>query len=282
VNVVVGIVYHKRAAPVPRALAQGVEVVTHVNAVGANGGSKWAGFGANHNHLMESVSGADWYVALNPDVTTTGRTILDLVERAEEGGYTVAAPLLETPWGRSGMPQEDFPGPGRWLKETVRGAGSDSYANGASGKSGMQPSAWVSGACMAIRVGSCPVRFDERYFMYFEDVDLCLRASALGGTVGVCTSIVMEHDSGWSASDPLRSHRGVEFARSALLFAARDGASGTAMRAAGLARYGSRACLRGRAEAERVASRSITRGFLGARTRPGLSDLAEKHNGTSG
>jgi N-acetylglucosaminyl-diphospho-decaprenol L-rhamnosyltransferase len=279
-NVVVGIVYQRRAGKVPKALT-GLEVMTCVNAED-HGSSPWSGFGANHNRLIEEAAGADWYVALNPDAAASRHAISELVIRAEAGGYLIAAPLLQTPWGRSGKPQEELPGPRRWFREAVHGAHALALRNGAVKSSGMARSAWVSGACMALRIGSERLRFDERYFMYFEDVDLCMRASAMGANVGVCTSITVEHDSGWSKGDPLKWHRGVEFARSALRFAERHGDSPAAMRTAGLVRYGSRACLRGRAEPERVASRSISRGFLAPHVYSGLSDVARQHNRTRG
>ena len=61
---------------------------------------------------------------------------------------------------------------------------------------GAREAAFLSGACLAIprteweRAGG----FAERYFMYFEDVDLSLRLRLAGGRLGVEPSAVVDHD----------------------------------------------------------------------------------------
>lgn len=58
------------------------------------------------------------------------------------------------------------------------------YLSDAHHKTSTVPTGWVSGACLAIRrdVFSSIGGFDERYFMYFEDVDLGFRLTQLGFT----------------------------------------------------------------------------------------------------
>jgi N-acetylglucosaminyl-diphospho-decaprenol L-rhamnosyltransferase len=68
---------------------------------------------------------------------------------------------------------------------------------------GSHPSAvdWVSGACMAIRKetlrGIGPL--DERFFMYFEDADLCRRARASGWLVYYVPQVEIVHQTGASS-----------------------------------------------------------------------------------
>jgi GT2 family glycosyltransferase len=56
---------------------------------------------------------------------------------------------------------------------------------------------WVSGACLFARreafqrVGG----FDERFFMYFEDVDWCRRCRQAGWRIGVVATTWVEHES---------------------------------------------------------------------------------------
>ena len=104
---------------------------------------------------------------------------------------------------------------------------------------------------MAVRTAHPDARFDEDYFMYFEDAALCHSVAEAGGRVGVCEAIVVSHESGWTDSDPLRWRRGVEFARSALRFASETNQSPRLMRVAGFARFGSRTLLSGRSPSER-------------------------------
>ena len=59
---------------------------------------------------------------------------------------------------------------------------------------------WVSGACMAIRrrvlEGIGPL--DERFFMYFEDADLCRRAREAGWSVYYLPHVEVTHEAGGS------------------------------------------------------------------------------------
>jgi GT2 family glycosyltransferase len=74
---------------------------------------------------------------------------------------------------------------------------------------GSHPSAvdWVSGACMAIRretlQGIGPL--DERFFMYFEDADLCRRARASGWLVYYVPGVEIVHQTGASSRNKPRA-----------------------------------------------------------------------------
>jgi GT2 family glycosyltransferase len=65
----------------------------------------------------------------------------------------------------------------------------------------------ISGAAMLIRRAALDVigGFDERYFMHFEDLDWCLRATQAGHDILFVPGAVVEHTQGvCSASRPLR------------------------------------------------------------------------------
>ena len=271
-TIAVGIVFHRSQAP-PRVRSQpGLDVLVRANAADGSRPTPWLGFGANHNLLIREASDADWYVALNPDVRAAGNDIKRLVAAADAADIDVAAPLLEAPWGVEGA-RAALPGSALWLRETIVGA-----RGAAAGRGRVRPSAWVGGACMALRLDRLEARFDEDYFMYFEDVALCHRVAASGGRIGVCTDVVLSHHSGWSDADPLRWRRGVQYARSAVRFADEVGESPRAMRAAGLLRFGSRLLAPRRSGSERVAACVITRGFVSPWRSPGLSELADDFN----
>ena len=65
----------------------------------------------------------------------------------------------------------------------------------------LYPVDWVSGAAMVVRrnifnqIGG----FDENFFMYFEDIDLCWRVKQRGWQVAVCPEISLIHFVGQSA-----------------------------------------------------------------------------------
>jgi len=60
---------------------------------------------------------------------------------------------------------------------------------------------WVSGACLLIRRTALEAAggFDERFFMYAEDVDLCAAVRAQGGTVQFTPEVEIVHLRGRSA-----------------------------------------------------------------------------------
>lgn len=80
---------------------------------------------------------------------------------------------------------------------------------------------WIDGGTMLLR-GSMLRRiggFDERYFMYAEDADLCLRAARAGYRVGVVVDAVAEQAPGGAKRRAswayLITRNGLEYARSA-------------------------------------------------------------------
>jgi GT2 family glycosyltransferase len=79
---------------------------------------------------------------------------------------------------------------------------------------------WVSGAALVVRRGVFERAggFDERYFMYFEDVDLCRRIRNDGYEVHYIPSVSVEHLGGGSQDGGLSPHMQQEYRRSQLLY----------------------------------------------------------------
>ena len=78
---------------------------------------------------------------------------------------------------------------------------------------------WITGAAMMARK-ECFERlggFDESYFMYFEDVDLCYRARLLGYEIGYAAGCSIIHLGGMSYASG-EPHIQVEYRRSQLRF----------------------------------------------------------------
>lgn len=273
-DIAVGIVFHAEETDTTLHSGHRLEVLRKVNA-SRRASTPWRGFGSNHNELMARTA-ARWYVALNPDVQIDAAAIVQLVDRAEAAGLAVAGPAIVSPWGTASTGKRGLPSPGVWLRESILGAARPGRARRTHG--GVEASDWLTGACLAIR-RDLDLRFDERYFMYFEDAQLCQLAGQLNLRVGICPTVVVTHASGWSASDPLVRRRGVEFARSALRFAEQAGYSSQAMAMAGMLRFGSRLLLHGVSSSQRAAAESIVLGFSNP-SLPGLSELADEFNAT--
>jgi N-acetylglucosaminyl-diphospho-decaprenol L-rhamnosyltransferase len=101
----------------------------------------------------------------------------------------------------------------------------------------MRAVGWVSGACVLLRRQALADAgaFDERFFLYFEDVDLCLRLRDCGWSVLRCGEISVIHVGG--ASGTHSSRAGAYRHSLALLYRKRYGP---------LAAAALRACLAGR------------------------------------
>jgi GT2 family glycosyltransferase len=77
---------------------------------------------------------------------------------------------------------------------------------------------WVSGACLLVRRADAEAAglLDERFFMYFEDVDFCAAIRARGRRVLFTPSVEVTHVRGASraaaAGETSRAYRGSQLA----------------------------------------------------------------------
>lgn len=148
------------------------------------------GFGAGCNLGVEAAlaAGARQVLLLNPDASIDRASVLRLLRAVLDDPEAVAAPLILRPDGRPWSAGADLDlRTGRmrsWLRRTDPPVAA--------------PVPWVSGACMMLdeslwrRVGG----FDDDYFLYWEDVDLCARVDRAGGRVVVVDGARAVHDQG--------------------------------------------------------------------------------------
>jgi N-acetylglucosaminyl-diphospho-decaprenol L-rhamnosyltransferase len=172
------------------------------------------GFGGGCN-LGAAGSNVDALFFLNPDARLkSGATALLVTALDADPGLAVVAPRVIDPTGESraasaGAEPSLRSSLGHFLAlARIPGIGrSFSPLCLADGSIRARPD-WVSGAAMLVRksrydeVGG----FDERIFMYMEDVDLCRRLRERGGAVGYEPDAVVEHVMGHSQStdQPIR------------------------------------------------------------------------------
>lgn len=174
------------------------------------------GFGAGVN-VGAKVGRAPWLLILNPDTEIT-RPAIDVLLAAgqRQPGLGVLAPRLLHADGSDQVNGGRFSG---WAREASRCLGAGRHLRGLRARmrrestrgEGRGPIArpWVSGAAVLVRrsafgqVGG----FDERFFLYYEDEDLCRRLRARGWQVAVCPGASAQHAVGGSTglADPYRS-----------------------------------------------------------------------------
>lgn len=149
-----------------------------------------AGFGANHNRAFArdaALGPSAAFLLLNPDLRLLGRPLAALA--AALSGAADAGAAYPRQLHSSGVPQDSerlLPTPRRLLRRYL--------ARRRHEVDGAVPD-WVNAACLLLRreafaqVGG----FDERFHMYCEDVDLCLRLRLAGWGLVRADDAVVEH-----------------------------------------------------------------------------------------
>ena len=171
------------------------------------------GFGAGANYGVSRTAGATILVC-NPDVVLGPGSLRALRQRiATDPSLGLVGPRLVAPDGSERPSGRRFPSLRRSSGQAVLGLvapgsrASRRYraASRAGAASGIVD--WVTGACLLVRrdafesVGG----FDEGYFMYVEEVDLCMRLARAGWRTGIERGAVVLHLAGVStAARPYR------------------------------------------------------------------------------
>lgn len=134
------------------------------------------GFGANHNAAFQKSRG-EFFFVVNPDVRLRGDPIPALIEQLRDSAIGAVAPRVINTAGALEDSARRFPTPASILAKTLgvgRSGGPDYPA-----KASIEVD-WIAGMFMGFRrsVFADVGGFDERYFLYYEDVDLCARLRA--------------------------------------------------------------------------------------------------------
>ena len=150
------------------------------------------GFGANHNAAFQMCRD-EFFCVLNPDIEFLGNPFSVLLEALKSERVAVAAPLVVSPAGLIEDSIRYFPRPAALLMKFLFKA--DGRYSAKPGQECFFPE-WCAGMFMLFRsqdferLGG----FDERYFLYYEDVDICVRVWQQGVRVVACPKVSVVHD----------------------------------------------------------------------------------------
>jgi N-acetylglucosaminyl-diphospho-decaprenol L-rhamnosyltransferase len=149
------------------------------------------GFGANHNAAFRACR-TPYFCVLNPDVWWTDDPFPDLLSCLEASRAAVAGPLVVGPDGHSADSIRRFPTILSLLRKAV--GGDDGRYQTTFGASCF-PADWVAGMCMLFQSADFAAvgGFDEAFFLYYEDVDICARLWYSGRPVTACTKSLVTH-----------------------------------------------------------------------------------------
>lgn len=172
------------------------------------------GFGAGVNRGVAAAAalGCERVVLLNPDLRIETDVLAALDRAVAEQPDALVGPRLTDGDGRP-----HFDG---FLCDMKTGRTSRGWPG-----DGVHDFGWLTAACLALstRTFMDLGGFDERYFMYWEDVDLSRRAAAAGFPLVLRSDLVAVHDEGGTQNRSERAKSNLYYrynARNRLLFAA--------------------------------------------------------------
>lgn len=180
------------------------------------------GFGRACN-IGVAASGGENVVLMNPDAVALPEVIRDLVKfLSDHPKIGIVGGRIIDSLGRPLQSMGDRPSliglvldkPLTWLAKRMKCQGFLRQLLGqVSSKFRLpeepEPAAWVSAAFLCCRRAAWDeiAGFDEKFFLYFEDVDLCLRASKAGWEVYHIPHTVIQHKSGASFGGDLHEQK---------------------------------------------------------------------------
>lgn len=146
------------------------------------------GAGCNLGAAAALAEGAEVLLFLNPDATIEAESAVRLMAAVEAEPLLLAGPTVLGADGEvasAGLDLDLDTGAMRPWRRRSEHPGAETLP-------------WVTGACFAVtrELWERLSGFDERYFLYWEDVDLCARVQALGGRVAVIEGATAIHSGG--------------------------------------------------------------------------------------
>lgn len=160
------------------------------------------GFGENHNAAFEHCQ-QPFFCPLNPDISLIGNPFASLLVELQKSGAGIAAPLVLSPSGQVEDSVRRYPTITSLLRKAF--GGDDGRYKLTLNDPAFSPD-WFAGMFMLFRseVYERLAGFDTKFFLYYEDVDVCVRARKSGIGLMVCPSVAVIHD---ARRDSRRSFR---------------------------------------------------------------------------
>ncbi|MFM9927789.1 glycosyltransferase [Variovorax sp. H27-G14] len=140
------------------------------------------GFGANHNQAFSRCA-SPWFLVLNPDIRLDSDVLTPLLAQAAADAGLLTPRILE--------PGKAEPEPHRALLTPL-----EIVSRNKPGYVRPRVPAWIPGLFMLFRSDAYRQvsGFDERFFMYGEDFDICARTRLAGWKLQVAEDLVARHD----------------------------------------------------------------------------------------
>ncbi|HEX5646730.1 MAG TPA: glycosyltransferase [Nitrospira sp.] len=148
------------------------------------------GFGANHNQAFRRIS-SELFCVVNPDIRLNDDPFDTLARCLVETGASLAAPVVIDPQGGLEDSVRPFPTPVRIAKKALGLGRTSEYG---SSDRPLHPD-WTAGMFMLFQSSAFQELggFDERFYLYYEDVDICARLRLSGHDIVLCPGTKVVH-----------------------------------------------------------------------------------------
>lgn len=150
------------------------------------------GFGINHNAAFAHAT-APYFCVLNPDIELPANPFPALLAAINDTGASMLAPAV---FNSAGSPEDSarhFP---KLRQLTTKLLGGHDGRYSMQPTQGPTPVDWVAGMFMLFHAEDFKAigGFDEKFFLYYEDVDICARLWKTGRPVMVCPQVQVVHN----------------------------------------------------------------------------------------
>ena len=150
------------------------------------------GFASNQNRAFQSANGK-YFCVINPDVLFEQEVFSLLIRLLETGQADIVTPLIVD---ANDVPQDSFrafPTPFEIIRRRLPGY---RFSPPCADAAGLVNPDWIAGMFMLMKNNTYQKikGFDEKYHLYFEDVDFCARAKLAGLKLIVDTKIRVQHN----------------------------------------------------------------------------------------
>lgn len=164
--------------------------------------AKPMGFGANHNQAFQHCR-TPYFCVLNPDIRLSDNPFPVLIDALETGGLGFVAPRVINPDGQVEDSARYYPTLPRLLRRRLLGNEPEPFAIPVHGLA--RPD-WIAGMFLLFRASDYRQLsgFDEAYFLYCEDTDLCSRAAHANIAYAICADATAVHDARRASRRKLR------------------------------------------------------------------------------
>lgn len=148
------------------------------------------GFSENHNSAF-AVSAGKYFCVLNPDIRLDNNPFTELLSAFGNKNIGMVAPKVISPEGSLEDSIRPFPNPITIFAKLLN----LEYMSNDIAKILARPH-WVAGMFILFdrTVFEMLNGFDERYFLYYEDVDICARLQFSGYRIAYCSKVAVIHE----------------------------------------------------------------------------------------